>query len=560
MTAGRPTLTTKRRGRVLPCVHGQIKEGNETAEQHGSPDAPTGRGDRLGRDRERPRGSCVSHGRLPCGSAAIRGRHSDRTFKTHGNLIDWQRTMIQIWRRQLKQAEQAYKIGRIDEAGQILRQDDLREYLPGKRLGAKIAARIAERARLRAAAGDTSAGWRDLDEARSLGGETNQLIAVRGKLVGDALDEAEKYLRAGDAGKAIAVLERLQRRDVQDKRLRTLKEAARHLESSDRYSRHGKFSEADVQLAAAAELVPDWRLVAEKKKSCQRQMAAGRRLTEKLHAAMTAGRWTLVLRLAEKMLEIAPESRLARDARAAAWKEAGGKVHASQLARTQVWPGRRAAVREPAPAACRDTAGGDTLVEIPSAARYVLWIDAVGGFLVCRGDEITIGQATPGSGADVPIQADLRGRHAVIRREDEQYLIDPLGGVQVEGKKIDSSTLLSDGDEIQLGENVHMRFRRPHPLSASARLEFISRHRCPAAPEGVLLMAESCVLGPREANHVVCRDWSDDVVLFWQEDELFCRAGQPFEIDGQWCDGRALLKPGAHLAGEDYSLSLEEVS
>ncbi len=27
MTTGRPTLTTKRRGRVLPCVHGQIKEG-----------------------------------------------------------------------------------------------------------------------------------------------------------------------------------------------------------------------------------------------------------------------------------------------------------------------------------------------------------------------------------------------------------------------------------------------------------------------------------------------------------------------------------------------------
>ncbi len=59
--------------------------------------------------------------------------------------------MIQIWRRQLKQAEQAYKIGRLDEAGRILQQDDLREYLPGKRLGAKVAAQIAERACLRAA-------------------------------------------------------------------------------------------------------------------------------------------------------------------------------------------------------------------------------------------------------------------------------------------------------------------------------------------------------------------------------------------------------------------------
>ena len=41
-------------------------------------------------------------------------------------------------------------------------------------------------------------------------------------------------------------------------------------------------------------------------------------------------------------------------------------------------------------------------------------------------DEITIGQAIPGNRVDVPILADLRGRHAVIRREQEQYLIEPL--------------------------------------------------------------------------------------------------------------------------------------
>lgn len=195
----------------------------------------------------------------------------------------------------------------------------------------------------------------------------------------------------------------------------------------------------------------------------------------------------------------------------------------------------------------------------PPGPRYVLWIDAVGGYLVCRGDQITIGQAIPGNRVDVPIQADLRGRHAVIRREDEQYLIEPVGPVRVEGRAIESAALLSDGDEVQLGESVRLRFRRPHPLSASARLELISSHRCPSAPEGVLLMAESCVLGPREGNHVVCRDWSDDVILFWQADQLHCRAGAPFEIDGKLCDGRGPLRPGAHVTGEDFSLSLEEV-
>ncbi len=47
--------------------------------------------------------------------------------------------MIQAWRRRLKQAEEAYKVGQLDEAGRILREGDLIEYLPGKRLSAKVA-------------------------------------------------------------------------------------------------------------------------------------------------------------------------------------------------------------------------------------------------------------------------------------------------------------------------------------------------------------------------------------------------------------------------------------
>ena len=62
--------------------------------------------------------------------------------------------MIQAWRRRLKQAEEAYKVGQLDEAGRILREADLIEYLPGKRLGAKVADQIARRAKQRAAAGE----------------------------------------------------------------------------------------------------------------------------------------------------------------------------------------------------------------------------------------------------------------------------------------------------------------------------------------------------------------------------------------------------------------------
>jgi hypothetical protein len=199
------------------------------------------------------------------------------------------------------------------------------------------------------------------------------------------------------------------------------------------------------------------------------------------------------------------------------------------------------------------------LAELQSQRRFLLWIDAVGGFLVCPGDRVVLGQALPGADIDVPILADVSRRHAAIVREGGEYLIEPSGSVRLNGRTIVESAPLTDGDEIQLGEGVRIRFRKPHPLSASARLDFLGRHRPQPAPDGVLLMAESCVLGPRTANHVVCPHWSDDVVLFRQQDKLHCRTGGKVEIDGRLYNGRGPITENSHITGDDFSLSLEEM-
>ena len=77
-----------------------------------------------------------------------------------------------------------------------------------------------------------------------------------------------------------------------------------------------------------------------------------------------------------------------------------------------------------------------------------------------------------------------------------------------------------------------MAFRRPHALSATARLDFLSNHRTQPSADAVLLMAESCILGPGRHCHVVCRDWPREVILFRQDNELYCRAAGGLEIDG----------------------------
>jgi hypothetical protein len=191
--------------------------------------------------------------------------------------------------------------------------------------------------------------------------------------------------------------------------------------------------------------------------------------------------------------------------------------------------------------------------------RLMLWVDAVGSYLVCRGNEVALGQpAGGGATPDVPILGDLSRRHAVIRRDGETYSLEALRAVRVDRKPVTGSAPLWDGSTIELGEAVRMRFCRPHPLSATARLEFVSPHRTQPSTNGVLLMAEACILGPAATSHVITPRWQHEIVLFRQNDELFCRTSAKIAIDGtKKTAGRCMLKSGSRVEGEEFAFSLE---
>ncbi len=344
--------------------------------------------------------------------------------------------MFRSWRMQLREAEDAFRSGRLDEAERLISGGDLLQYRPGKQLAAEVAEKLAQRAKRRILSGELSTGWRDLETACSLGGQTEELLALRQEMIGHVVQAAEADIAAGEPAKAVARLESMQRRSAAPEAVRNLWEKAR-------------------QLAAARPLPKD---------------AAGDR-----------------------------------------------------------------------------------------DGRFMLWVDGVGGYLVCLQDSVCLGLATPGNAVEVPIMGDLSRQHARLRREDG-YLIEPLQPVRVNGRLIREPTNLSDGDEIELGESVRLRFRQPHALSATARLEFLSRHRTEPSAAGILLMAESCVLGPKWQDHVVCREWSQDVVLFRRDERLFCRALEPLQIDGRRCEGQTPVAPGAHVEGSDFSFCLRQVA
>ena len=196
---------------------------------------------------------------------------------------------------------------------------------------------------------------------------------------------------------------------------------------------------------------------------------------------------------------------------------------------------------------------------VQQSDKFMLWVDAIGGFWVCLGDKVTLGQPVTGATVDVPILGDISSRHARIRRDGEGYLIEAMRRVEVDGREVEKMASLSEGSKIVLGEGVRLVFRRPHALSATVRLDFDSRHRTQPSADAVLLMADTCVLGPKSSSHVLCRDWQQEVILYRHDDRLFCRTPGSFEIDGVRHRDRGPITANSRVEGEEFSFSLEEI-
>lgn len=200
-----------------------------------------------------------------------------------------------------------------------------------------------------------------------------------------------------------------------------------------------------------------------------------------------------------------------------------------------------------------------------SSSRLALWVDAVGGYLMCLSSELTLGQPVGGSEVDIPILGDVSRRHAVIERDAEGYVLKPLRTTYLGGRLVENPRELKDSEMIALGSEhgVQLAFCRPHALSMTARLDLKSRNRFEPAMDGAILMADTCILGPKPSCHIACPDWKDDIVLFRQGERLFCRSKSSLEVDGRKVDtasGRPVeITRNSRIEGSDFSMSLEEM-
>jgi hypothetical protein len=168
--------------------------------------------------------------------------------------------------------------------------------------------------------------------------------------------------------------------------------------------------------------------------------------------------------------------------------------------------------------------------------------------------------------------ADLSRRHALIRREAEAYVVVPIHRVRVDGIELTGPLVLQDGALLELGAAVRLRFRKPHALSSTAILTLESHHKTEPAVDGIVLMSESCVLGSKPQSHILCRDWTNDLVLFRRGEDLQFRTSACVSVDGVNVDrgpttelskepavGGGLITDRTRIDGESFSLSFEAV-
>ena len=439
----------------------------------------------------------------------------------------------------MRQAQEALKHGRLEIALRLLSQPHVQDRRGTVVLVSRLARAFVERAEHSLRKDDPEAAWRDLLQAEHLHTPDKSAERLRDALTRLGVAEVRALLQTGAPDRAEEAVARLRGRLIHSPELEVLDEAARAWLAARDLAGRGEFEQALEAVDRARRMVRDVGPLEEYRSDlAQRQQMFGAQLA-RLHAAAGAGRWTDALQAAEQVLAVAPQHAEARKVRGQAWKTLEPVTVALGES-----PSETVASARQAPQASPD--------------RFLLWIDGVGGYLVCLGSRITFGQAIPGSPVDVPMVADVSRMHATLARDGEGYILEAVRALQLNGQAV-TRAMVRPGDRVTLGPSCQFQFQQPVPASATARLDLVSGHRLPLGVDGVILMAETLVMGSGPQVHLTVPDLKEPVVFFRHKDGLGLRHAGGLTVNGQRVPERTMLGARALVSGDDFAFAVEPV-
>ena len=453
-----------------------------------------------------------------------------------------------------RQVRQALAIGDPAEARRLLEPHLTARHKQAMKLLPEIAAAYLRRVADAVRTENTEVAWVDLLAAEQLRVQLPELNELRQTLTRLGVAECRAMLLAGKPQAVLDRLGRLQARGAFHPEFTLYEGLARDWLHALEQANRGEFAAAlgCIQRARQplnADLAEAFQTV---ERQLQERYDTYRAAIGLLYPAAELQRWAEVLQQADAVTAVAPEHRDVRHLRERAW----AVLHAnSKLVAQPPEP-----KPEAAPGAETKVYGGAALPELSAnlPKRFLLWIDGVGGYLVCLSNRVGFGQATASGPVDVPLFADVSRLHAELQRDAEGYVIEGARGLLVNGQ-VSERAVLAHGDRVTLGTTCQFLFQQPVPISPTAKLELVSGHRLPVAVEGVLLMAENLILGPTQPVHICLPDAPGPVILFRSKDGLGLRCPGPFTVDQRKYLDRATLPIPCNVSADGFSFAIEPV-
>ncbi len=135
-------------------------------------------------------------------------------------------TMLGHWRIVLRQAEEAARVGRFEEAYALASRPDVADHHHAVQFRSRLALDLIARATRRGAVDDLAGAIEDLDLAERIGAPPDSLAAARLNLADRVAEEVRVDLDAGEPARALERIEELARHKIGGPALRRTREIA----------------------------------------------------------------------------------------------------------------------------------------------------------------------------------------------------------------------------------------------------------------------------------------------------------------------------------------------
>ena len=355
-------------------------------------------------------------------------------------------------------------------------------------------------------------------------------VELRGRLADRLCDRTRRALDRGDPAGAVCTGTQVASPGPE---LLSLLQAARQWCQAHRWAAAGRFDLAGGCLDLADAVGVGGAALEAERTRLQDRASQYAEARDRMHRALEAGEWRGVADACDRVLSLAPGSAEAK--------------HLQRLAQERWIMSQSGPIAQP-PGDGHAPFGRLRPARTEDAVRGILWIDGVGGYLVLTGGQVRLGQTGGADEPDIPVRADLSRCHATITRHDEDYRLAAHRACTRNGRPVDD-TLLVEGDRLVLGSGTTVRFDLPVQGSGTAVIRFDDPQRLPWPIDGVILLADTLVVGTGGSAHVAVPDAESSVALFRRNGRWWARAvGQDTDAQAdELSPDRALTLGGMRL-------------